>query len=43
MPLTAVEKVLARDFGRVLPGHGAPFETAQTHAEVRTAAAGFLE
>ena len=40
---TSVEKVLAWDFVRVLPGHGAPFETAQTHAEVRTAAAGFLK
>ena len=39
----SVEKVLAWDFVRVLPGHGAPFETADTRAEVRTAAAWFLE
>ena len=40
---TSVEKVLDWDFVRVLPGHGAPFETAETRAETRTAAAWFLE
>ena len=40
---TSVEKVLGWDFVRVLPGHGAPFETAETRAETRTAAAWFLE
>ncbi len=40
---TSVEKVLAWDFVRVLPGHGASFETAETRAETRTAAAWFLE
>jgi len=39
----SVEKVLGWDFVRVLPGHGAPFETADTRAETRTAAAWFLE
>ena len=39
----SVEKVLDWDFVRVLPGHGAPFETAETRAETRTAAAWFLE
>ena len=39
----SVEKVLAWDFVRVLPGHGVPFETAETRAETRTAAAWFLE
>ena len=39
----SVEKVLAWDFVRVLPAHGAPFETADTRTETRTAAAWFLE
>jgi hypothetical protein len=40
---TSVEKVLAWDFVRVLPGHGVPYETAATHAETRAASAWFLE
>jgi glyoxylase-like metal-dependent hydrolase (beta-lactamase superfamily II) len=40
---TSVEKVIAWDFVRVLPGHGAPFETVDTRAETRAAAAWFLE
>jgi hypothetical protein len=39
----SVEKVLAWDFVRVLPAHGVPFETAETRAATRTAAAWFLE
>ena len=39
----SVEKVLAWDFVRVLPAHGVPFETAETRADTRTAAAWFLE
>jgi hypothetical protein len=39
----SVEKVLDWDFVRVLPAHGAPFETAETRADTRAAAAWFLE
>jgi hypothetical protein len=43
-PLKAsIEKVLAWDFVRVLPGHGVVFETADTRADVRARAAWFLQ
>jgi hypothetical protein len=38
----SVERVLAWDFVRVLPGHGVMFEAADTHAQVRDRLAWFL-